>query len=84
MQANSSENKLSITNGIEKLHLTAQESIQLELKLNVSPYGREWLTLGDALYSYGTTKNKNFMFVNNQQFDYLKDLHTKDDNIQSE
>ena len=45
--------KLELTNGIDSLFLSTEESIKLELKLNVSPHGRDWNKIGDALYNYG-------------------------------
>lgn len=69
-----SKNKLALTNGKKTLHLSPKESIDLELKLNVSPYGRTWIKIGDALYKYGTQMEQNILVVSDQQYEYLKDL----------
>ena len=58
-----------------------QDSIALELKLNVTQYGHTWKHIGDVLYNYGVGKPdalKDFV-VTSEQLSYLKILQTKPD-----
>jgi hypothetical protein len=49
--------KLNIISGKEKLVLNKQECINLELKFNVSKYGKEWSSIGDRLYYFAHPRN---------------------------
>lgn len=35
-----------------KLNISSKQALDLELKLNTSPYSREWIQLGDILYAW--------------------------------
>lgn len=67
---------VKLTNGIDSINLTPQESISLELKLNVSPYGHVWCNIGDQLYKFGIGDNIDQISVNNEQYKYLVGLYS--------
>lgn len=71
--------KIIIENTDDNIVLSKQQSIDLELKLNVTYYGKEWKYIGDYLYDYGTGKHSdNFEFiVSLEQFSFLQLLMTK-------
>jgi len=56
-----------------------QDSITLELKLNVTQYGHPWKHIGDVLYNYGVGKANAVtdFVVTSEQLAYLKMLQTK-------
>jgi hypothetical protein len=56
-----------------------QDSIALELKLNVTQYGHTWKHIGDVLYNYGVGKADALtdFVVTSEQLSYLKILQTK-------
>lgn len=69
---------LTVTNTDASFTLTEAESVHLELKLNVTSKGKEWSTLGDHLFAYGTGKSASeVLTVNNEQFAFLSLLMTK-------
>jgi hypothetical protein len=45
---------LTITDGKKEIQLNYEESIDLELKLNVSAYAKVLKHIGDLLYEYGS------------------------------
>ena len=47
---------LTVTNDKYSFKLDYEESIDLELKLNVSGHGKRWSHIGDVLFDYGTKK----------------------------
>jgi len=47
---------LILTDGAHEIRLTDRECIDLELKLNVSAYGKLWSHIGAELYEYGCRK----------------------------
>lgn len=47
---------LTVTDDKHSFKLDYEESIDLELKLNVSGLGKRWSPLGDFLFEYGTKK----------------------------
>lgn len=67
---------VELTDGIKSISLTRQQSINLELKLNVSPYGHSWSKIGDQLYKFGIGDKINKILVNNEQYKYLISLIT--------
>jgi len=70
---------LTITDGKAEFKLDYSDSIDLELKLNVSAYGRKWIHIGDMLYAYGTkTKGKDWEFeIDKEEFKFLLRLLEK-------
>ena len=70
----------TVTDSNTSFILNEQEAIDLELKLNVTEYGRPWRSIGDALYNYGT-QNSNALtnvLVTTEQLDFLIMLRSKE------
>lgn len=67
---------LEITDTYNIIILSRRESIQLEIKLNVSKYGNTWKDIGDYLYEYGIGKHDDNIvrIVSVEQYEYLKML----------
>jgi len=67
------------TNDFETIQLDTKQSIELELKLNVSSKGHEWKHIGDVLFNFGSSKKDalNTFTVTTEQFNFLKVLMTK-------
>jgi hypothetical protein len=57
--------------------LSPSESIQLELKLNVTKYGRPWKHIGDFLFEFGRAINSQEYLVSVTQFEFLDMLNGK-------
>lgn len=56
--------------------ITPSESLKLEIRLNLSPYGKEWKHIGDHLFYHGIheySKDKD-LNVNEEQYTYLYNL----------
>ena len=72
-------NELTIVNNEQKFTIKNEEILYLELKLNLSEYGKKWSDIGDYLfYFYHKEKNlNNILFVNDEQFKLLKNLSVK-------
>jgi len=70
---------LTLTDGVEKLSLTKDESLRLELKLNISPFAVEWKTIGDILFEYANdVLGEDYtLVINSDQHNYLLYLHVK-------
>jgi hypothetical protein len=56
--------------------LSPQESIQLELKLNVTKHGKPWKHIGDVLFEFNSAYDSKDYQVTAQQYDFLDMLHT--------
>jgi hypothetical protein len=55
------------------MKVTQEQALQLELKINLSPYGRSWKTLGDSFYNFFKNPYVNLNTdVTPQQYDYLQ------------
>ena len=60
------------------LKIRKKDSIPLELKLNLSKYGKAWRNIGDILYNFGCDKNIDLMCsITNEQYDFLDNLNKK-------
>jgi len=69
---------IKLTDGSNNyININPKQSIDLELKLNVSPYGHQWSKIGDQLYKFGIGNNMDVILVTNEQFKYLNDLHNE-------
>jgi len=71
---------LTVTDSNTSFILNEREAIDLEVKLNVTEYGRPWRSIGDVLYNYGT-QNSNALtnvLVTTEQFDFLIMLRSKE------
>ncbi len=67
-----------ITNNIDSFSLDKNNSISLELKLNVSTKSRVLKHIGDILYEYGTgNTDGSRIIVNSLDFNFLKMLNDK-------
>tara|TARA_B100001778_G_C18235677_1_gene470949 strand:- start:226 stop:450 length:225 start_codon:yes stop_codon:yes gene_type:complete len=57
------------------LSLSKDDSLKLELNLNTSKYGKEWIHIGDKLYHFYTGEiNDKELIVTPYQFKFLIDL----------
>lgn len=67
---------ITTAQGVNMLELDRQECLQLELKLNVSPKGRDYIDIGDVLFSFaqGTYSESEYV-VSEEAFLFLQDLH---------
>lgn len=71
---------LTVTDSNTSFILNEREAIDLEVKLNVTEYGRPWRSIGDVLYNYGM-QNSNFLtnlLVTAEQFNFLLMLRSKE------
>ena len=59
--------------------LTADESIALELKLNVTSKGKIWSHIGDILFEFGSNKKNaaNSILLTADQYDFIEVLMTR-------
>jgi hypothetical protein len=71
---------LTLTDNIDSItFMKTQDAIDLELKLNVTQYGKKWSSIGDVLFNWGSRKLgaiTNY-FVTSEQLTYLKMLQAK-------
>jgi hypothetical protein len=71
---------LTITDNIDSIVFeNTQDAIDLEVKLNVTQYGKKWSAIGDVLFDWGSRKLgalDNYV-VSSEQLAYLKMLQTK-------
>jgi hypothetical protein len=71
---------LTITDNIDSIVFEkTQDAIDLEVKLNVTQYGKKWSSIGDVLFDWGSRKLgavDNYV-VTSEQLAYLKMLQTK-------
>ena len=70
---------LLITDDKRSIKLTQKESIDLELKLNVSAYGKMWTHIGDMLYKHGSSFQEEYMelAIGKEEYDLLLKLLEK-------
>ena len=69
------KSKLTIKSDNNIMVISKNESLELELKLNLSEYGKKWSAIGDHLYNfYIKSDYSNIILVNEFQFNYLKSL----------
>lgn len=70
---------LTVTDDKYAVELTYEESIDLELKLNVSAHGRTWKHIGDVLYEYGTKRlgETHEIHIGSPEFKFLCRLREK-------
>jgi hypothetical protein len=71
---------ITISDNLQSFSLNKRDAINLELKLNVTKYGRVWRPIGDALYNYGisddTVETAEYT-VTPEQYTFLQMLNTK-------
>ena len=69
---------VTISDSPQSFSLDKRGAINLELKLNVTKYGRVWRPIGDALYNYGVSDEEATEYaVSQEQFEFLQMLNTK-------
>ena len=70
---------LLITDDKRSFRLSQKESIDLELKLNVSAYGKMWTHIGDVLYKHGSSFQEEYMelAIGKEEYDFLLKLLEK-------
>jgi len=70
---------LLIADDKRSFKLTQKESIDLELKLNVSAYGKMWTHIGDVLYKHGSSFQEEYMelAIGKEEYDFLLKLLEK-------
>jgi len=55
--------------------LTKKEVLSLELKLNVTKYGKKWSNLGDILFNFqGSATTNEELTITQEQFDFFEVL----------
>ena len=71
---------LTITDSLTSFIVNQRKAIDLELKLNVTFYGRPWRNIGDVLYNYGTGNlpSEHTLLISKEQLDFLVFLNTKE------
>lgn len=74
--------ELTITNNVDKFIIKDREILNMELKLNITEYGKVWSHIGDHLFDFYNQKNNqknlnNILIVDDDQFKFLKDLSEK-------
>ena len=69
----------TVSDGTSRFHLSKQDCIDLELKLNVTAYGHAWVAVGDALFNWGSNKlgADPQVDVSTFQYEFLKMLRDK-------
>jgi|UniRef100_A0A6C0E5E5 hypothetical protein len=69
---------ITISDNLQSFSLDKRGAINLELKLNVTKYGRVWRPIGDALYNYGVSDDEVAEYtVTSEQYTFLQMLNTK-------
>lgn len=67
---------LYITDLSNTFCLTDHEALELELKLNVTKYGKLWAKIGDKLYDFFNNRLKERQIIcTKEQFTYLNELY---------
>ena len=70
--------ELTITNNVDKFIIKDREILNMELKLNITEYGKVWSHIGDHLFDFYHQKILiNTLIVDDNQFKYLKNLSLK-------
>jgi len=77
--ANQQHTMLTVTDFKRSFRLNYDDSIDLELKLNVSAHGRDWSHIGNDLYEYGIKKKGLYaeLLVEKEEFTFLLRLLEK-------
>lgn len=69
---------LNITDNLRSFMVNTEESLDLELKLNVTQYGHQWKSIGDILYDHAIQKIMDYnLIVTFEQYTFLEMLLTK-------
>ena len=69
---------LTLTDSITSFCIQKKEAIDLEVKLNVSHYGKKWSIIGDYLYAFGIyTYPDTTLVISTEQMRILNVLHKR-------
>ena len=76
MNRDSKQFTIQLQNNInQKIVLSNDEIVKLELKLNLSPWSKEYIEIGNNLYDFHVGKPvSNYIKVSSDQFQNLKSL----------
>ncbi len=70
--------KLNIISGEDKIILNKKQCLELEIKFNVSNYGKVWSHIGDKLYYFANPRNDedkhNVIQIKSEEFSFIKSL----------
>jgi hypothetical protein len=71
------EKFLTVTDETHQLKINQGDAIRIELKLNTSPYGFKWISIGDALFNFGSNRPEavSVLTVTKEQFIYLEEVY---------
>ena len=74
--------KVTIQSGKNKFNVLGEEIINLELKLNITPYGHSWKDIGDHLFNFHNKQGyqgqpPDVINVTEFQYQYLNNLSQK-------
>ena len=75
--------KLTIYSDTDSFEVYDNDILQLELKLNMSKYSKEWSKIGDYLYYYYVKEDcldqpQSVLEVTSEQYHFLLNLHKND------
>ena len=62
------------TNLERKIYIDRKKALALELKLNVSEYGKKWKAIGDLLYDFSMGINIQAIELTPFQYEYFSKL----------
>jgi hypothetical protein len=67
---------LTVTDGTRQLKVNRGDAIRVELKLNTSPFGFKWSSIGDALFNFGSNRKEavSILSVTIEQFTFLEEV----------
>lgn len=73
---------LTIQSGENKFNVSGKDILNLELKLNITPYGNSWKDIGEHLFNFHCKQGyqgqpPNVINVTNFQYEYLNSLSQK-------
>lgn len=70
---------LNIICGDDILVLTRDECLRLEIRFNITQYGKEWSFIGDRLYYFVFPRNENdknnCFSVTEEQLDFVRNIY---------
>tara|TARA_A100001015_G_C14935022_1_gene690063 strand:- start:37 stop:309 length:273 start_codon:yes stop_codon:yes gene_type:complete len=74
--------KLTIQSGKNKFNVSGKAILNLELKLNITPYGHSWKDIGDHLFNFYNKQGyqgqpSSIIEVTYFQYEYLNTLNQK-------
>jgi hypothetical protein len=61
----------------ESFQLSPHESLQLELQLNLTRFGHQWIDIGNTLFEFANTQESTSLLVTIYQYEFLNKLYKK-------